>query len=147
MRKINFISLGILVFLPLLVFATSNDLTLSERALREECSTGSQAGIRDCLAKKVEESQKGLRRSEANLSNVLSKWDEDDKYIILAKDKLDKSSKEFIKYRQSQCEFSSALGGGAAGNTYEIRRLACVAELNSKRSKQLRDFVDVVIIK
>lgn len=82
-----------------------------------------------------------MQLAEKNAAGVLSKWDEDDKYVGMAKTKLARSSEEFIKYRDAQCAFSSSLGGGAAGNARELDRLACVAELNSRRAIQLRDEV------
>jgi Lysozyme inhibitor LprI len=119
--------------------AASTDFVLSEHALREECSAFSQAGIRDCLAKKADVSQKILRQAENYMVSALSKWDEDGEYISLAKAKIAASSKDFVRYRNAQCEFSASLSGGGAGNAYEIGRLACVAELNGRRAEQLRN--------
>jgi uncharacterized protein YecT (DUF1311 family) len=147
MRTITLIGVGLAVCLPLLALAASTDPVLNERALREECSAFSQAGMRDCLAKKADESQKALKQIEDNVVSVLSKWDEDNKYISLAKAKLARSSKEFTKYRETQCEFSVSLSGGAAGNTHQIKHLACVAELNSRRTEQLRNGVANLPIK
>lgn len=103
--------------------------------------------MRDCLAKKADDSQKALKQIEDKVVGVLSTWDEDDKYISLAKEKLARSSKEFTKYRETQCEFSVSLGGGGAGNTREMGRLACVAELNGRRAEQLRHAVANLPIK
>ncbi|PHP90694.1 hypothetical protein CFB52_003385 [Burkholderia sp. AU18528] len=41
----------------------------------------------------------------------------------------------------------SSLGGGAIGNALEMRRLACVAELNNRRAAQLRDAVSDLPLK
>jgi len=71
----------------------------------------------------------------------LTKWDEDPKYSSQAKAKLIASNKAFGQYRDAQCAFASALGGGAIGNALEMGRLACVAELNGRRAFQLRDLV------
>jgi len=126
-------------YLALPAFAASAAPAFSERAFREECSAFSQAGMHDCLAKKAEDSQKALRQAEEKVANTLLKWDEDAKYINQAKSKLTASNKDFAQHRDSQCEFLASLSGGGAGNAHEIGRLACIAELNSKRVEQLRD--------
>jgi Lysozyme inhibitor LprI len=141
MRTITLIGLALAVCLPQLVIAGSTGVVLDERSLREECSAFSQAGMRDCLARRVEESQKALTRAEQRVVNALSNWDEDKKYIDLAKSRFGISSTRFNSYRKDQCEFFASLTGGAAGDAHEIRRLACVAELNSRRAEQLRTAV------
>ncbi|MDR3439631.1 lysozyme inhibitor LprI family protein [Telmatospirillum sp.] len=147
MRTIKRIGFCLAASLPALIFSTSSASVLDERALREECSALSQAGMQDCLAKKAKNSQDVLRQAEENVASLLSKWDEDDKYVNQAKANLAASNKEFVKYRESQCELSASLGGGAIGNALEMRRLACVAELNSRRSEQLRDAVSDLPLK
>jgi len=97
--------------------------------------------MRDCLAKKAHESEQALKQAEKDVSAVLSKWDEDTKYINFAKKKFAASEKAFAKYREEQCAFAASLGGGAIGNTLDMGRLACVAELNSRRAEQLRNAV------
>ncbi len=142
MRTIKLICICLVAYFPASILAASSDLVvLGERALREECSAFSQAGIRDCLAKKAESSQKALRQAEGKVAGILSKWDEDMKYISQAKSKLAASNNAFAKYRDSQCELMASLSGGGAGNAHEMGRLACVAELNSRRAEQLRDAV------
>lgn len=139
MRTMKLICFWLAAYLSLPAFAASAAPAFSERAFREECSAFSQAGMRDCLAKKAEDSQKALRQAEEKVANTLLKWDEDAKYINQAKSKLTASNKDFAKHRDSQCEFLASLSGGGAGNAHEIGRLACIAELNSKRVEQLRD--------
>lgn len=95
--------------------------------------------MRDCLAEKAENSQKALRQAEEKMADTLSKWDEDNRYVGEAKKKLVASNKKFAEYRETQCELSASLSGGGAGNAHEVRRLACVSELNNRRAKQLRD--------
>jgi len=133
--------------LPVSALAGSTAPALAERALREECSAFSQAGMRDCLAKKAKDSQKALRQAEEKVVNALSSWDEDQKYIDLAKVKFAASNKDFAKYRDAQCAFASSLGGGAIGNPLDMRSLACVAELNNRRAEQLRDAVSDLPLK
>lgn len=147
MRSVKLICFWLAAYLPLSAFAASTVPALSERALREECSVFSEAGMRDCLAKKAENSQKALRQAEGKVAGTLPKWDEDMKYVSQAKAKLAASNKEFTKYRDTQCAFASSLGGGAIGNALDMRRLACIAELNNRRAEQLRDAVSDLPLK
>ncbi|WP_100126254.1 lysozyme inhibitor LprI family protein [Snodgrassella alvi] len=56
---------------------------------------------------------------------------------VIAKNKLKKSDKEFIKYRDLQCDFAYSLGGGAIGNALNMLKYTRLAELNFQRAKQL----------
>jgi uncharacterized protein YecT (DUF1311 family) len=109
----------------------------SERGALEQCGAYSEAGMRECLAKKSHESTTALKRAEERAIVALSKWDEDAKYVNLAKEKLRASSKAYEQYRDAQCAFATSLGGGAIGNALEMRRLACLVGLNAGRTKQL----------
>lgn len=109
----------------------------SERTALEQCGAYSAAGMRECLTKKSHESTTALRRAEEQAIAALSKWDEDAKYVNLAKEKLGASSKAYAHYRDAQCAFASALGGGAIGNALELRRLSCLVGLNAGRTMQL----------
>ncbi|WP_241754463.1 lysozyme inhibitor LprI family protein [Cupriavidus basilensis] len=141
MRTMMLIGFGLATCLPAMTFAASTAPVPGERALREECSAFSQAGMRDCLAKNAQDSQKALRNIEEEAVSALSRWDEESRYVSQAKAKLAASNREFSRYRDSQCEFSASLSGGGAGNAHEIRRLACVSEFNNRRAEQLRDAV------
>jgi gas vesicle protein len=147
MRTIKRIGFGLAACLPALTLSISSASALDERALREECSALSQAEMRDCLPKKAENSQDVLTQVEKSVDSIISKWDEDSKCVSRVKANLSASNKEFVKYRESQCELSASLGGGAIGNALEMRRLACVSELNSRRSEQLRDAVSDLPLK
>ena len=147
MRTMKLIGFCLAVYLPTSAFAASTVPILDARASREECSTFSQAGMRDCLVKKAESSQKALTQAEQKVASTLSKWDEDNKYVSQSKAKLVASNKEFAKYRETQCDFSASLSGGGAGNAHEIGRLACIAELNNRRAEQLRDAVSDLALK
>jgi uncharacterized protein YecT (DUF1311 family) len=148
MRTMNLICVCLAAYLPASTLAASSDLVVpGARALREECSAFSQAGMQDCLAKKAESSQKALLQAEENVASSLSNWDEDNKYVNQAKAKLAASNKEFARYRKAQCEFTASLSGGGAGHAHEMGRLACVAELNNKRAVQLRDAVSELPLK
>ncbi|MGF6550540.1 lysozyme inhibitor LprI family protein [Paraburkholderia atlantica] len=139
MRAVKQICFGLAACLSTMALATSAAPVASERALREECSAFSQAGMRDCLAEKAEASRKALRRAEEKMAGTLSKWDEDDKYVNQAKAKLAASNRKFAQYREAQCDFAASLSGGGAGSAREVRRLACVSELNNRRAEQLRN--------
>lgn len=110
---------------------------MDERSVREVCSDGSQADMRACLAKKAADSATNLKQAEGKALAALGKWDEDAKYVSAAKARLDASGKAFAKYRDAQCAFNTALGGGAIGNALDMRRFACVYELNARRAEQL----------
>ena len=112
-----------------------------ERAAREECSAFSQAGMRECLEKKASASATELKKVEHQVSKTFGKWIHDTQYINLSRSKLEVSSKEFVRYREAHCAFNASLGGSAIGNALEIRRLACVFELNTRRADQIRDVI------
>jgi uncharacterized protein YecT (DUF1311 family) len=139
MHTIKLIFFGVAIVLPTTILAAATSSVASERGLREECSAFSQAGMRDCLADKAEASQKALEQAEKKMTDTLSKWDEDNKYVKQAKTKLVASNRKFTEYRETQCEFAASLSGGGAGNAHEMGRLACVSELNNRRAEQLRD--------
>ncbi|MET1530397.1 lysozyme inhibitor LprI family protein [Burkholderia sola] len=134
------------VAFPLVSIAASHTSAQSERELRGECSNG-VIGVRECLQGKQEASEVELRRAGEKVRNALAKWDEDSQFIRLATTRLAASKKAFVKYREAQCAFASSLGGGAIGNALEMRRLACVAELNNRRAAQLRDAVSDLPLK
>jgi len=110
---------------------------LDERSVREACSDGSQADMRACLARRAADSATDLKQAEEKALAALGKWDEDAKYVAAAKAKLDASGKAFAKYREAQCAFNTALGGGAIGNALDMRRFACLYEMNARRAGQL----------
>lgn len=139
MRTLNLVRCSLAAWLPALAIAASAAPALGERALREECSGASQSDMRDCLAKKAESSQRALRQAEEKAASALSQWDEDGRYVSQAKARLAASHKAFSRYRETQCDFSASLSGGGAGNAREMRRLACVSELDARRAEQLRD--------
>lgn len=140
MHKLALTVFLVTAFHPLAAMAAADANVQSERELRNECS-GEITGVRECLQKKAEESEVELKDAEKKAVDVLTKWDEDAKYVNQAKAKLKASNRDFVKYRESQCSFASSLGGGAIGNALAMRRFACIAELNSRRAFQLRDLV------
>lgn len=111
----------------------------TERQLREECSFDA-SGVRECLQKKLLESETALEAAETAVNEAISRWDTDAKLAKLARQKLTEASTSFTKYRVAQCAFASALGGSAIGNALEMRRLSCVTELNLRRAETLKSF-------
>ena len=132
MYAIKRIALLFILLSPALAGAASGVTVQTEREMYEECSAFSQAGMRECLAKKAEDSQRTLRQAEKKVVSALSKWDEYDIYIKESKAKFAAANKEFIRYRKAQCAFGSSLSGGGAGSVREMGRLGCVAELRSE---------------
>lgn len=137
MRITNLIVLTGALLLPGLSGVVRAAELHSERGALEQCGAYSEAGMRACLARKFHESTAALKRAEEQAIVALSKWDEDAKYVHLAKEKLSASSKAYAQYRDAQCAFASSLGGGAIGNALELRRLSCLFGLNTGRTKQL----------
>jgi hypothetical protein len=117
-----------------LVSSTANSAEgPSARQVLERCSGSSEAGIRECLLKKSDESERALKQAIDKASIKLSKWDEDPQYVVAAQETLKASEQAFEQYREAQCQYAWALGGGAIGNALEVRRLACVVELNARQ--------------
>ncbi|MFQ0992253.1 lysozyme inhibitor LprI family protein [Gilliamella apicola] len=136
MKIIKLITLFIIIT-PLSVFANLKYANFNQFELRNYCNEKvfSQVAVANCLEKIFYISEAELDKSQWKLSNVLSKWDEGRDYIVRAKNKLKKSHKEFIKYRDRECDFAHSLGGGAIGLnkiTY-----SCLAELNFQQAKLL----------
>ncbi|WP_313620354.1 hypothetical protein [Achromobacter sp.] len=75
--------------------AVAADAELTEQELYELYSWNSQAGMRNCLADKAEESVKILGAAEKEAAEALGKWDEDRKYVDQAKARLVASNKAF----------------------------------------------------
>ncbi|PIF75050.1 uncharacterized protein DUF1311 [Variovorax sp. 54] len=112
----------------------------SEYAIRLACGNEffSMADVRECLDKKEVESETHLKRAEANLLRAIAKWDIEPPYIAATKAKLAAARKSFARYREDHCAYAKSVGGTAIGNALEMRRAACVAELNNQRAEQLR---------
>ncbi|MGN6808098.1 MAG: lysozyme inhibitor LprI family protein [Trinickia sp.] len=138
MRAIVFVTVFVLSSSALSAASAQAVATQDERTIREQCSGDSEAGMHDCLVKKARESDKALKDAERNAANSLARWDEDANFIGQAQTKLRLSSKAFERYREAQCAFAASIGGGAIGNALDMRRLACVTELNNRRTVQLQ---------
>ncbi len=102
-----------------------------------QCGAESQAGMHACLVRLQTESVRSLSSAEREAAKALGDWDEDTRFVQLAREKLMRSSRAFEQYRESQCDFAASLGGGAISNAIELRRLACRVALNKARAAQL----------
>ncbi|WP_167224551.1 lysozyme inhibitor LprI family protein [Massilia rubra] len=99
----------------------------------ENCDQFSQSDRRDCVDKMATDSALVLKEAEAKAVAAIAGWDEDDKYTRLAKSRLAASRIAFARFRQAQCAFATSMRGAAAGDSHEISRLACVANMNAAR--------------
>jgi hypothetical protein len=135
MRMIAFLATAIL-----LPFASAVAAANQQRAV-EECEALSQSDMRECLTRKAAERQALLKRAESDAAAALGQWDEDEKHGKRAKRQLDLANQAFARYRDAQCGFVAALGGGAIAHAVAMRRLACTIELNEGRAASLADSV------
>lgn len=121
--------------------------THSQLALRHHCSETffAQTEVKTCLETALNASTQALHTAEAAMDQALKSWDQDPRYIQTARKHLKAAQKEFTEYRSQQCSLLSAINGGAAGNAFELRRLACTAELNSRRAEQLQEVVQEIV--
>jgi Lysozyme inhibitor LprI len=111
----------------------------TEAEAREECSGSAfgQAGMRDCLDAKGRATAADLQRAEIAMISALPSVDIWPRFIAEAKSRFAQSNAAFARYRAAQCAFNASMAGGAAGNSREIMRLACVAELNARRASEI----------
>ena len=128
-----------LVCLPPAVLAEPT----SQLSLRNQCSDAffSQVEVKACLEKASSASLQALAQAEQRMVHALNHWDQEPHHIHQARLQLTASQKAFVLYRDQQCKLLSAIGGGATGNTYLIRKLACTTELNQRRTAQLLETV------
>jgi uncharacterized protein YecT (DUF1311 family) len=114
---------------------------LSESSVLGQCGLTffHDVDVRECVEKKAAESEQALKDAEKALLEKLLHWDEDAKYINAARKAIALEEKTFIKYRKDRCALSASMAGGSFGTS--IRRDGCLAELNDRRAKQLRDLV------
>lgn len=146
MRIIKTFFIGTIISLTPVVAYATNNATQSERELREECSY-EITGMRECLLKKQQASEAKLKKANKKAQQKLTKWDEDPEYVKAAIKKLATAEKAFIAYREEQCQFAAALGGGAIGNALDMRRFACITELNNRRAEQLHSAISDIPLK
>lgn len=114
------------------------DEVLNETEEREACSAFSEAGMLECLQTKAKDSSVALSAAEQTTARSITNWDEDAKYRNLAQRLFQKSNQAFHRYLQTQCRLAAGLAGGSIGTALDMRRQACVIELNNRRIQQLR---------
>jgi len=145
MRTMKYAAFCMALALPALLWAESDTPALDWRDLYEKCGEFPQAEMRRCLAEKAKKSQQALRQAEKNMADALPRWDEDNRYINEAKEKLSASNKAFASYRDAECTFDASLTGG--GLNRDTAYQVCVAVLNNKRAAQLRDTLSILPLK
>ncbi|ECC6564104.1 DUF1311 domain-containing protein [Salmonella enterica] len=106
---------------------------------KNNCESGEEPELVDCLRNEVIESTITLRKAEENIRLRINKWSEVknaalDDAIPIELYRLDKSNQEFIRYRLAQCSFAESWGNGVGSFT---RIYSCMAELNRQRTEQL----------
>ncbi|KND59259.1 hypothetical protein BVER_01122 [Candidatus Burkholderia verschuerenii] len=135
------------LFVVSISLAATDSGSSNQLAIRAQCAASSQAAMKQCLEKRVGDSENKLREAEDAASTTLSRWDEDPPYVRKAISTLDESKQTYLEYRKSQCEFAASLSGGAASNAREFRRLACIAAMNDRRAETLRNAISDVSLK
>jgi len=120
--------------------ALAQEPMTGERALRYECST-EPAGINECLTDKVSQSVTRLRDAHSFATRQLAAWDEDARYVKLARTRLAAADRSFENFKRAHCAFAASMGGGAVGHALETGRLACVADLNVRQADLIRSLV------
>jgi uncharacterized protein YecT (DUF1311 family) len=136
-RAIKFVGLAIALTSTTTFCYAENESQTSFMPAVQDCSGFSQSEKKDCLAQNAIASEKMLTQAEQKIVSNFAKWDESPQFVNKARVAFTQSTKAFVQFRNAQCAYASALGGGSAGNTHEILRLTCVAELNSWRTEQL----------
>lgn len=145
--KIRHAGMVSLCCLPLL--AAHGREVLDDSATRAICSreSASQVDMHDCLQKKSRDSEAALLSAERKVQAALAKWDEDVRFRDVARANLSASRRAFLKYRNAQCTFRTALGGGAIGNGLDMLRYVCIYEMDMRRARQLQEAVAVLPMK
>jgi uncharacterized protein YecT (DUF1311 family) len=98
--------------------------------------------VRRCQEEKAKASAIALREAGKRLRDKLRRWDEDARYIRVAREKLAVSDRAFIRYRAEQCALDQSLAGMARGVVLEARMNICLAEENNRRAAQLQAYAD-----
>ncbi|MFZ2999585.1 MAG: lysozyme inhibitor LprI family protein [Undibacterium umbellatum] len=129
-----------LLFLPPLMLSAG---TQAQRAASgEDCfSLGGQADARECLGKRVTQSDFTLRQVEADTLASVSEWDDTAANRTRVKSKLLSSGRQYLLYRTEQCELQANLAAGGTGTSH--RRYLCILEMNEQRIAHLQSVKEV----
>ena len=133
------------LFFMIFLFVTAHSVSAEgaiqfEYDIRKNCSEQkfSQAEMQQCVRKSATDSEVLLGQIEKQVLAKIQMWNEDKRYVISAKQKFEIAEKNFLNYRRDYCKWAASLGGGAIGTALEVRRNACIAELNNIHVQQLR---------
>jgi uncharacterized protein YecT (DUF1311 family) len=101
-----------------------------------DSKTHAHAEMSGCLQRAEENSEAELRLTESNLLGRISHSAEDLQDISKIRDTFEEGRQAYRAYRDSECEFYASV---ASGNRHVSDvRLACRADMNSKRVAQLK---------
>ncbi|PXX43164.1 lysozyme inhibitor LprI family protein [Undibacterium pigrum] len=129
-----------LLFLPLIMLSAGAQA--QRAASGEDCfSLGGQADARECLEKRVAQSNITLRQAEAETLISVGLWDDTATNRARVKGKLLSSSKQYLLYRAEQCELQANLAAGGTGTSH--RRFLCLLELNEQRIAHLQSVREI----
>jgi hypothetical protein len=132
-----FCSASFLISVAIVAFTLPTATVAQGTNISDLCTEFSQAEMRPCLQEEVRKSFAALGRSNLNMTQALSAWDETSRYRNAAIAALRRSETAFSAYRKSLCAFDASLGGGAIGTALESRSMRCVIQLNLERSSWL----------
>ncbi len=108
----------------------------SVETMINECWEGNDhRGMSECVSNRAATARTNLEIVENEVRAAIPKNNESGSYIKTAKDRFEASVQSYRKYRRDQCQLREALasvGNGAAEN-----RMACEAELDTKRAEEL----------
>lgn len=111
---------------------------------RLECSVDgrSHPEIRACLKSKADSSLNELHQIEDAMRKALMAWDQDQEVVKRSTNNFESSVKEFVQYRDQQCEFIASLAAG--GNSQGDLRYSCGYEMNQKRIDEVKQAINFI---
>lgn len=120
----------------LLLFSAAISAHAQRAESGEQCfSEGGQAQARQCLQLQRAQSEATLRATELAVVQTLNNWQEHPQNKEKATAAFHRSSVQFLRYRQEQCELQASLAAGGTGTSH--RRLLCEIALNEGRIAHL----------
>ncbi|WP_167079375.1 lysozyme inhibitor LprI family protein [Massilia aquatica] len=99
----------------------------------QKCGEFSHTGGRQCFRKLLAESTVSLKKAEADALAKIAQWFENDRYKNVARTRMRAAGASFARYRAARCAYLAALHG----DTRDISRLACLADMNAERVLEL----------
>lgn len=131
------------ILLSSFLLVLSSEVLAQRAASGENCFfLGGQADARVCLEKRVINSDMALRQAEADTLDHVRRWDDTPENRKRVNIYLLSSGKQYLRYRQEQCELQAALAAGGTGGSH--RRFLCILELNEQRMTHLQSVNEVV---